>query len=141
MSSHEAEMNYLLDTSALLAFYFDEPGSMRVRQILSDDQASVGLSVLTAAEFWSRLRAEGWEQVFDEEWRRINEMITIVAPVTFDVIRRSLDLRVAATARLPQIDALIAGTALVHEAVLVHRDAHFLSIPANLLQQEFLTEK
>lgn len=134
-------MNYLLDSSALLAFYFGEPGSERVREILSDDQCSVGLSVLSAAEFWSRLRAEGWEQIFDEEWRRVSEVMNLIAPVSYDVVRRSLELRLAATTRLPQIDALIAGTALVHDAVLIHRDAHFLSIPANLLQQEILPEK
>ena len=134
-------MNYLLDSSALLAFYFGESGGERVREIVSDDRVSVGLSVLTAAEFWSRLRAEGWEQVFDEEWRRVSEVMTLIAPVSFEVVRRSLDVRAEATARLPQIDALIAGTALIHDAVLVHRDAHFLSIPAYLLQQESLPEK
>lgn len=34
-------MNYLLDTSALLAFYFGERGDERVREILSDEQASI----------------------------------------------------------------------------------------------------
>jgi predicted nucleic acid-binding protein len=133
-------MNYLLDSSALLAFYFGEPGSERVREIMSDDRLGVGLSVLTAAEFWSRLRAEGWEHVFDEEWHRVSDVMTLIAPVSFEVVRRSLDVRVAARARLPQIDALIAGTALVHDAVLVHRDAHFLSVPGDILQQEFLPE-
>ena len=133
-------MNYLLDSSALLAFYFGEPGSERVHEILSDDHSSVALSVLSAAEFWSRLRAEGWERIFDEEWRRVSDVMTLIAPVSFDVVRRSFDLRLAVTTRLPQIDALIAGTALVHDAILIHCDAHFLSIPGHLLQQESLPE-
>ena len=134
-------MNYLLDTSALLAFYFGERGDERVREILSDEQASVGLSVLSAAEFWSRLRAEGWAAVFDAEWRRISEVVTEIIPVSWEVVRRSIDVRDAAAARLPQMDALIAGTALTQGAVLVHRDAHFQAIPAHLLQQEILPGK
>ena len=134
-------MNYLLDTSALLAFYFGEPGDERVREILSDDRANVWLSVLSAAEFWSRMRAEGWAAVFDAEWRRISEVVTAIIPVSWDVMRRAIDVREAAAARLPQMDALIAGTALAQGAVLVHRDVHFHAIPAHLLGQELLPGK
>ena len=68
-------------------------------------------------------------------------MASGVDPVSVEVVRRSLDLRGAATLRLPQIDALIAATAMLHDAVLVHRDPHFLSIPGYLLRQEALPEK
>ena len=138
-------MNYLLDSSALLAYYFGETGCERVRDILADERAGVEVSVLTASEVWGRLRAEGAgadaQPVFDAEWQRLSEMMTAIVPVTYEVVRRSLDLRAAAAKRLPQIDALIAATAAVRGAVLVHRDPHFLSIPADLLQQEVLVEK
>ena len=129
-------MIYLLDTSAPLAFYFDEPGGERVRDILNDDQATVQLSVLGAAEFWSRLRSVGQARRFDEEWRQFSEIVAGFDPVTLEVVRRAIDLRAAATARLPQIDALIAATAARAAAVLVHRDPHFLSIPTPMLKQE-----
>jgi PIN domain nuclease of toxin-antitoxin system len=45
---------YLLDSSALLSFYFGEPGGARVQEILSDEKTIVRLSVLSMAEFWSR---------------------------------------------------------------------------------------
>lgn len=133
-------MTYLLDSSALLAFFFGEPGGERVRAMLSDEAADVRISVLTMAEFWSRLRAEGWAQAFDEEWQRVSELVNAIEPVSLDVVRQSLALRSATTARLPQVDALIAATAALHRAVLVHRDPHFLAIPALLLVQELLTE-
>ena len=133
-------MTYLLDSSALLAFFFGEPGGERVRPMLSDEAADVRLSVLTMAKFWSRLRAEGWAQAFDEEWQRVAEPVNVIEPVSLAVVRQSLALRSAATARLPQVDTLIAATATLHRAILVHRDPHFLAIPASLLVQELLTE-
>jgi predicted nucleic acid-binding protein len=93
------------------------------------------------AEFWSRLRAEGAADVFDEEWRQLSNMMTALDPVTTEVVARSLDLRASATGRLPQIDALIAATAALHGALLVHRDPHFLTIPSHLLRQESLPDK
>jgi hypothetical protein len=61
--------------------------------------------------------------------------------VSLDVVSKSVELRSAATGRLPQIDALIAATAAILNAVLVHRDPHFSSIPGGLLRQETLPEK
>jgi predicted nucleic acid-binding protein len=37
------------------------------------------------------------------------------------------------TVRLPAIDSLIAATALVHEACLVHKDKHMAAIPPEVL--------
>lgn len=133
-------MNCLLDTSALLAFYFGEPGAERVQQILADEAINVGLSVLSTGEFWSRLRAEGWEEVYEKEWERLSDLMTFIAPVTLEVAHRSNTLRSAASGRIPLIDALIAATAVAHDAVLIHRDPHFASIPEQLLQQESLAE-
>lgn len=131
-------MTHLLDTSAVLALYFGEPGADRVRDLLADPQHSVTLSVLTAAEFSSRLRAEGAEEAFESDWDRLSDLVSAVLPVSLTVVRRSIALRQAATARLPLVDALIAATAAESGAVLVHRDPHFASIPKTLLSQEAL---
>ncbi|MCB0068701.1 MAG: hypothetical protein KDD77_16175, partial [Caldilineaceae bacterium] len=58
-----------------------------------------------------------------------------------DVVSKSLSLRSAAIGRLPHIDALIAATAALLDAVLVHRDPHFGSIPMHLLKQKVLPDK
>lgn len=134
-------MSYLLDSSALLAFYFAEPGGERVLELLSDDSIEVGVSVLTMAEFWSRFRATGSDKEFEEEWRAVSQLVSAIRPVSLEVVRQSLALRSAATGRLPHIDALIAATAAMLDAALVHRDPHFASIPAHLLKQETLPDK
>lgn len=63
-------MSYLLDSSALLAFYFAEPGGSRGLELLSDDDTEAAIRVLTMAEFWSRLRAAGSEEEFSTQGRR-----------------------------------------------------------------------
>lgn len=134
-------MRVLLDTSAVLAYYFGEPGAERVRGVLSDERTPVGMSVLTAAEFWGRLHAEGAEEHFDDDWRRLTEIASDIIPVSLPVVLKAIELRRAATARLPYVDALIAATAAEYGAVLIHRDPHFTSIPALLLPQELLPAK
>ena len=134
-------MSYLLDSSALLAFYFAEPGGARVLELLSDDDTEVASSVLSMAEFWSRLRAAGSDDEFEEEWRTVSQLVSAIHPVSLDVVSKSLSLRSAAIGRLPHIDALIAATAALLDAVLVHRDPHFGSIPMHLLKQKVLPDK
>lgn len=134
-------MSYLLDSSALLAFYFAEPGGSRVLELLSDDDTEAAISVLTTAEFWSRLRAAGADDEFEREWLAVSQLVSTIHPVSLDVVSKSLSLRSAATGRLPHIDALIAATAALLDVVLVHRDPHFGTIPAHLLKREILPDK
>lgn len=131
-------MKVLLDTSAVLAFYFGEPGAERVREVLADPSVGVATSVLTAGEFWGRLRAEGIEERFDTEWQRFAEVVPDVLEVTIPVVLRANALRHAATRRLPYVDALIAATAAQHGAVLLHRDPHFAWLSDGALSQEML---
>lgn len=131
-------MTHLLDSSALLAYYFGEPGAERVLQIVSDTKTTVGVSVLSAAEFWSRLRIRGADDAFELEWKRLSEFVPHVVPVSLSIVVKSIELRRAATARLPYVDALIAATAAESQTVLVHRDPHFAAIPDRLLKQEML---
>jgi len=131
-------MTHLLDSSAFLAYFFNEPGKPRVEQLLTDETASLGLSVLTASEFWSRLKQEGREAVFDEEWADHLPLFDAILPVDWAVTQRAVAIRRATPSRLPTIDSLIAASAAVQSAVLVHRDPHFRAIPGELLQQEFL---
>lgn len=131
-------MNVLLDTSALLALYFDEPGGARVVALLGDPGVRVCISALSVGEFWGRMRARGAAAEFDGAWAGLQELIDEIAPVSPDIVLASCALRQAASARLPYIDALIAATAAARGAVLVHRDAHFAAIPPGILKQEML---
>lgn len=134
-------MNILLDTSAVLALYFQEPGGARVAAMLGDPAVRANVSALSVGEFWSRLRARGSAQDFNDAWAGLQELIDDVIPVSPDIVLASCALREATPARLPYIDALIAATAAARNAILIHRDAHFPAIPMGLLKQEMLAER
>lgn len=130
-------MTHLFDSSAFIAFFFGEPGGARVEELLLEPGASAGLSVMTAVEFWARLRAEGREDAFVSEWGEYSELFGLT-DVTDRICLRGVELRRATPARLPTVDALVAATAAVHDAVLVHCDPHFAPIPPHLLKQEMV---
>ena len=134
-------MTHLLDSSAFFAFFFDEPGRQRVEELLREPMVDAGLSVLTSVELWARLKAEGHEEAFEQEWEDHLPLFERIISVDFPLCLKAIELRRAATARLHTIDSLIAAAAARHDAVLVHRDPHFLSIPGRLLKQELLPEK
>lgn len=134
-------MNILLDTSAVLALYFQEPGGVRVAAILGDSAVRASISALSVGEFWGRLRARGGAEEFSNAWAGLQDLIDDVIPVSSDIVLASCALREATPARLPYIDALIAATAAARNAILIHRDAHFSAIPAGILKQEMLEER
>ena len=101
----------------------------------------MGLSALTSVEFWARLRAEDRDMVFEQEWEDYLPLFERIVSVDLSLCLKAIELRRAATSRLPTIDSLIAAAAAKHDAVLVHRDPHFKSIPGHLLKQELLLEK
>jgi predicted nucleic acid-binding protein len=131
-------VTHLLDSSAFFAFFFNEPGRDRVEALFGDPAVTVGLSVLTSVELWARLKAEGGAEVFNEEWAEHLPLFEQIIPIDFAVCTRAIDLRRAATDRLPTIDSLIAATAAASDAVLIHCDPHFRSVPSQLLKQESL---
>jgi predicted nucleic acid-binding protein len=132
---------YLLDSSALFAHLFDEAGAEDVRALFHDAQAEVSLSILTAIELFAALNSRGGGDRFDEIWQQYRRIVDSVRPVDEPVVMKAVELRRAVHGRLPNGDAIIAATAVVIGATLVHRDAHFLAIPPELLQQRGLPEK
>jgi predicted nucleic acid-binding protein len=131
-------MTHFLDSSAFFAFFFGEPGGRRVEELFQDPSVSVGLSAVSAVEFWARLNAEGREDVFDREWEQILPLFEFVVAADAAVCRKAVELRCGAAGRLPTVDAIIAASAAVNGAALVHRDPHFTAIPSELLNQELL---
>jgi predicted nucleic acid-binding protein len=128
-------MTHLLDSSAFLAFFFAEPGGDRVAELLEAPAVSVGISALTAIEWWARLKAAGREDAFATEWHDHLPLFEQILPADLEVALKAVELRRSATGRLPTIDSLIAATAALATATLVHRDPHFDAIPADLLQR------
>jgi predicted nucleic acid-binding protein len=131
-------MNYLFDTSALTSFLFQEPGYEKIKKLISNGEASFEVSVLTLGEFGQILFQRISEPVHSQYWELIESAFDHFHPVTEQIVREMLNLRRHSQARLPMIDALIAASAVMHGATLVHRDKHFSSIPARFLKQIYV---
>jgi predicted nucleic acid-binding protein len=132
----------LLDTTALLAHFRNEPGAAQVQAILDDRDQDVLISAVSITEFARRLEALG-AAVIDARSITLEytSLADIIIPVDAAIAIRAFELGSACTARLPLADALIAACAGVHEAVLVHRDPHFDALPASLVTTESLSSK
>ncbi|MGO8700686.1 MAG: type II toxin-antitoxin system VapC family toxin [Limisphaerales bacterium] len=135
-------MTHLLDTSALLAHYLAEPGATRVQALFEDSSVVAGTSILALFEFDLRLHQLGVDDVTRAtELNRYRTLLNEVVNVDEAIRSEALHLRIAATTRVSAMDILIAATASVRGATLIHRDPHFLVIPASGLKQEFLPPK
>lgn len=135
-------MTHLLDSSAVLADLFGEPGEERVKSLIDVSGAEVGISVLTLFEtYTSVLCRVGSEEMATEAVANLRGAVGEIVPVDEGVLNLALAFRRAATARIATVDCLIAATAALHGAVLVHRDPHFAALPAGLLAQDTLPDK
>jgi predicted nucleic acid-binding protein len=129
-------ITHVLDTSALLAHFFDEPGAGIVESLWAQGSALPGISVLTVAELRIRLGSELSDNPETEAaiGRYLDEL-TVNLPVDRAVAECAWQLRTVASSRLPLVDAIIAATARSIGATLVHRDPHLRAIPEGLLAQ------
>ena len=103
---------YVLDTSALLTLHYDEAGSERVAGLLTralEPETPVLPGVAVFACFMSLM------EVLYRVWKTEGEAAGRAA--------------YAACQALPLGDAWIAATALQCDAVLVHKDPEFESLP------------
>ena len=135
-------MTHLLDTSALLAHYLQEPGTALVQALFEDETKSTGTSVLVLYEFELRLHLLGMDASARVETMNLyradfEEIIDVNETVRVEAFR----LRTNASARISTVDTLIAATASLNGAILVHRDPHFSVIPKSHLKQEILPAK
>lgn len=135
-------VTHLLDTSAALAGTLYEQGGERVRSLIGDPQAVVGVSVLTLYEAYTVvLHRTGSDELATEAVRSLRSAVAEVLPVTEAVLAAALDLRRASTARIALADLLIAASAAAQGATLVHRDPHFAALPVGRPTQETLPDK
>ena len=135
-------MTHLLDTSALLAHYLAEPGAERVQALFEDDAVVAGASILSLYEFDLRLHQLGVDVTTRAaELSRYRVLLSEVGNVDEAVRNEAIRLRTSASSHVAAMDVLIAATASLKNATLVHRDPHFAAIPASLLKQEVLPSK
>ena len=135
-------MTHLLDTSALLAHYLAEPGATHVQALFEDTAVVAGTSILALYEFDLRLHPLGIDApTRGGELNRYRALLSEIVNVDEAVRSEGVRLRISATARASAMDTLIAATASLGGATLVHRDPHFTAIPASVLKQEMLPPK
>jgi predicted nucleic acid-binding protein len=131
---------YVLDTSALLAHFLSERGWETVERLLEKEE--VHINAVAWLEFQVRLK-----EIAPDKTKRARalqiyaELLAGALPVTRDTAAAAFELREATASRLPNSDALIAATARLKGATLVHRDPHLAAIPSRLLRQQMLPDK
>jgi predicted nucleic acid-binding protein len=129
-------VTFLLDTSALLLHYLKTPGADRIHRIICDETNSIFVASVSITELGRRLIATGCDPMEARSSAlSYASLCERVVPVDTAVSIRAFELGVASHARIPLVDALIAACASICDATLVHRDDHFLGIPADLLPQ------
>jgi predicted nucleic acid-binding protein len=129
-------LTLLLDTSSLLIHFFNEPGGDKVQELLADTANEILLASVSIAELARRLAGLGYEL---EEARSISLSYASLAErvVALDTAAavRAFEMSALSSERVPLVDALIAACASINNATLVQRDAHFSTIPEDLLRR------
>lgn len=126
---------YVLDTSALLALRDDEPGAERVHRVIDaarKRRASVYVSFMTRMELLYRIAASEGDEAAADALRLIDALplqwVTCEPPILVE------SARIKKQSGLSVADAWIAATAVLRQAVLVHKDPEFADL-ADLSQE------
>lgn len=133
---------YLLDTSAVLAHFRNEPGADRVQELIEEEGSEILIATPTLVEFRRRMKELGaTARAIDDAISAYEEMADGIVSIDKAAAEAAWQLSRASGRRLPLVDSLIAGAARAVTAVLVHRDPHMAAIPSNLLTQGQLRSK
>lgn len=137
---------YVLDTSALLTLHYNEAGSERVAGLLTqalEPETPVLPGVAVFACFMSLMEVlyRVWKTEGEAAGRAAYAACQALPVIWVHETPALLELAASLKARYPMSlgDAWIAATALQCDAVLVHKDPEFASVPA--LQHEPLPYK
>lgn len=137
-----ASITHILDTSAILAHYFDEPGGTEVDALWQNPDNRLAICVLSIPELKTRLRAEVDDEVeIERAFDLYVNQLTIAVPVDRGVACAAVSLRESMPSRLPLFNACIAGCAGRHDCLLVHRDPHMDPLSAALVRRMRLPDR
>ena len=134
-------ISHVLDTSAVLAHYLNEPGAGDVHSLIARYD-TIGFCVISLPELKTRLREIlGDPGEVERVFALYADTLTTSLSVTREMADMAIQLRETTRPRLPTVDAVIAACAQIHQATLVHRDPHLTAIPTDKLQQLVLPSK
>ncbi|RIK35210.1 MAG: hypothetical protein DCC55_31035 [Chloroflexi bacterium] len=133
-------MRYVLDTSALLAHYRQEPGWEEAQALFETDDAELSIASVSLTEFGRRLRELGANEA-EVETTLANYQLLFTEVISVDtaVAKAAFVIGCHTPQRLPLVDTLIAACAQARSAVLVHRDEHMRAIPEEIVIQHELS--
>jgi ribonuclease VapC len=129
-----AASRFVLDTSAIFALRSDEAGAGRVEAILRAPRRRVLVSFMTRMEILYRVAVDENEDAASAAVRLLDA--AGVEWVSCEPAILTEAARIKSHAGLSVADAWIAATAVVREAVLVHKDPEFRRVAG--LEQERL---
>lgn len=129
-------ITHVLDTSAILAHYFDEPGAEQVNALLTDNAVEVGVSAIALLDLKSRLSASVSDLAEARRaYRLYAEELIAAIPVTREIVAAAEEILQQTHGQLTLLEAVAAATARNEHAILVHRDPNLARLPGSLLQQ------
>ena len=116
-------MAYVLDTSAVLAVFFQEPGYETVTGLLLDESNDVFLAFITLMECHYRILRDTSADQANAAVSLIEAWPVVIVESTPAWRRRAAEVK--AGGGLSLADAWIAALALMRNAELVHKDPEF----------------
>ena len=125
--------NYVLDTSALVAFFNDESGADVIEELFLEMAAGICVVKMNKYNlletYYGYLRANG-EAFAEKILKSVEEScINIVDVLTNDILRQAGKLKVAY--KISLADAMVLSQASIDNAVVVTSDHHELDAVAH----------
>jgi predicted nucleic acid-binding protein len=118
--------SYVLDANAVLDFVEDGPGAKRVEQLFKDAlhrRSRVLMSVVN----WGEVFYHSWQRDGEESARRLladlSRFPLELVPVDLSQVLQASEIK--ARHKIPYVDCVAAGLAVLHRAVLVTSDRDF----------------
>ncbi len=129
--------SYLLDTSALLTLFEDEPGAERVEQLLSEGETVIPWVVFLEMHYVTQQECGAVEA--DRRYATVKQLPAkhlweMSEPLVLSAAR------LKALYRVSLADSIVAAYALSENAVLLHKDPEFEAL-AGKVRQEALPYK
>jgi len=126
-------VSYLLDTTAIIALIEEEDGFERVRAVLTEEHCLIPWVVLMEV-FYKTMQKRGEKAAL----ARYATLRALAADIIWNA--RKPDLiqagKLKAECQLSFADAIISAHALLNQAVLLHKDPEFESLPESIRQEK-----
>lgn len=120
---------YVLDTSAVLTFFEDEPGSEVVEGLFGkaeQNEITIYLSFMTFTEVYYISFQEQGNDIAEQRLKQLNMLPAI--RIDSDYESSHTAGKIKALHRLSIADAWISALAKIKQSILVHKDPEFESI-------------